>query len=402
MPPRDLLEENGLAPRDVLAPPLAKKWWETDAQFAARKIMDGPGTLQERKEKVFELWKHTGWGSGVPPLMKEVGGAVTDLASKNGASPEVAASLGVMGNFLGNAAMTFGTAGKFVGAPVQSLLDKPARVLMQSAIKPDQAARLSGDADKAITSMLQQNIGPTRAGMDKAAAVSAAMDAKAGQAVAGSPEAVSVLNVASRLEEPFKQAMKQVNPQADMAAMESAWEAFKKSPLIAQQARLAQEYGPAAANGDVTIPVQLAHELKKGTYAALGSKSYGEVGSASTEAQKALARGLREEVAAKVPEAAEALKLQAEMMRILDVARNRAILEGNKNPVGLGALRLGDNPLSTLGFMADRSAAVKGWLAQILFDSGRPQLMAPALSPSVMGALDPRQGALAAARGEGW
>jgi hypothetical protein len=56
--------------------------------------------------------------------------------------------------------------------------------------------------------------------------------------------------------------------------------------------------------------------MKQGTYQALGSKAYGEVKGASIEAQKALARGLKEEIANQFPEIGN---LNADESRLLDL-----------------------------------------------------------------------------------
>ena len=78
-----------------------------------------------------------------------------------------------------------------------------------------------------------------------------------------------------------------------------------------------------------------AQAMKKGTYTVLGGK-YGEQGSASVEAQKALARGLKEEIATQFPEISN---LNAQESKLLDL---QPILEravnriSNHQLVGIG------------------------------------------------------------------
>lgn len=331
--------------------------------------------------------KTRGWGSGLPKVANQAGGAVTDLATRAGASPETAAGAGYVTNIGAQAIPAFLGSFRFSGEAPTSVLERPARWLMQSAIKPTQADRASGAAKEAMGTMLQENISPTAGGMDKAQALARALDKQAEAAVAASPAQVSLNAVGQRLQEPARRAINQVNPQGDIEVVKSVWQNFKDSPLIQALTRPPSGGGtsnlpvPAGAAQvaaqDVSIPVQLAHELKKGTYASLGGKAYGEVGSVSTEAQKALARGLREEVAAAVPAAAEALKREASLMNVKDVAMNRVLGEANKNPMGLAALRIGDNPLSSVAFLADRSAYLKGLLARVLYRGGQPQLGVP-------------------------
>ena len=116
------------------------------------------------------------------------------------------------------------------------------------------------------------------------------------------------------------------------------------------------------------IPVQLAQELKQGTYRALGNKSYGEIGAASTEAQKALARGLREQIAENVPSVVAPLRRESDLMNVLSVAERRALQEASKNPMGLSMLT--QNPYAWAGFMADKSALFKSLLARSLHTGG--------------------------------
>jgi hypothetical protein len=123
--------------------------------------------------------------------------------------------------------------------------------------------------------------------------------------------------------------------------------------------------------------------LKRGTYRALGEKTYGEMGSAATEAQKALARGLREEVAAKVPETVAPLAREADLMNVMGVAERRALMEANKNPMGLALLA--KNPYAWAGFMADKSALFKSTVARLLNTLGTPEGARGAMTSSSVG-----------------
>lgn len=134
--------------------------------------------------------------------------------------------------------------------------------------------------------------------------------------------------------------------------------AQRKAEQIAAQKALAEH----VAAGGSGIPVQLAQELKKGTYQVLKGK-YGEVGSASTEAQKALARGLKEGIADAVPDIAGLNARESALLKTLDVAERRALMEANKNPMGLSILA--GNKAAMTAFLADRSAAFKSIFARM-------------------------------------
>jgi hypothetical protein len=322
------------------------------AELEARAGATPKPRLESNRERNRELMKG-GWGTGFGPAVHELGGKVTDLTG----SPVAGAAT----NFLANAVPAFLTSGRSADAPVSRVTEGAAKWLMQSAVKPGQAHRRSGDADKAMKTLLEENIYPTKSGLEKAEKIIGNLNDTVEQAVSASPAAVNVSAVTSRLNEPMKKLGMQVNPQADVNAVEDVWTKFLSNPHIA---------------GRTDIPVQLAHDLKKGTYASLGSKAYGEVGTASTEAQKSLARGLREEVATAVPSIVEPLKREASLMNAREVAMNRALLEANKNPFGLAALRM-DDPASVGMTLADRWAALKAFLAMQTYGAGNPQVLYP-------------------------
>jgi hypothetical protein len=324
---------------------------ETETQAAIRKVKEG------------------GWGTGLPQLAYDLGGKVTDLAAGH-VSPEVAGGLGFATNVLTQAVPSFLSSVSKVDVPKQSLMNwgkaSIPKWLMQTAVKPSADDLLSGSANQAMGTMLNEGIVPSMSGwgmrgMNDVARMTAKLDDQVGGAIAKSTATVPVPAVASRLDDTLTTAQMQVNPKTDMAAVENAWTEFLTSPHIA---------------GKKEIPVQLAHELKKGTYKALGGKSYGEVGSTTVEAQKALARGLREETMKAVPEIEPMLARQAALMNVRDVAGNRALLEANKNPMGLAALRV-DHPLSSVSFLADRWAWLKALAAIGMHQGAYPQTLAP-------------------------
>lgn len=346
-------------------PPVAKP--QAPKPSAVRSLLGLPEPSPETRAAI-EKAKQGGWGSGWPNFAYDLGGTVSETATKLGLPPEVAAGAGFGTNVLTQALPALLTSGSFSGAPSSSLLRWPAKWLMQTAVKPSTDDLLSGAAGKAIGTMLDEGIKPTMGGMTKAAKITSKLDEEVAQAISGSQAKVPVPAVASRLNDTVKTAEMQVNPKTDMAAVENAWTEFLTSPHI---------------SGKTDIPVQLAHELKRGTYKALSGKSYGEVGSTSVEAQKALARGLREETMAAVPEIEAPLARQAALMNVRDVAGTRALLESNKNPAGLAALRV-DHPLSSVSFLADRWAWLKAFLALQANAAGKPQTFVP---PAVAGGI---------------
>lgn len=308
------------------------------------------GQAKPTKREIYEDAMKRGWGTGVPAFVHELGGKVTDLTGSPAA--------GAVAHFLANAIPAFATSGRT--APATSATEAPAKWLMKTAVKPSAAANSPKEIDDALSTMLKENIYPTPGGMEKAGKIVGDLNKQVDAAVAQSPATVKVSDVTARLDDPMKRFGMQVNPQADTAAIEEVWSKFLTNPHIA---------------GKTEIPVQLAHEMKKGTYRALGSK-YGEEGAAAVEAQKALARGEREEVGAAVPNILEALKREAGLMNVRDVAMQRSMTQGNNNPFGLAALRMDHLPSAALT-MADRMAAIRAFLAMQAYGAGNPQVLAP-------------------------
>lgn len=292
-----------------------------------------------------------------------VGGKVTDLTK----SPE----LGYAANVAMQAIPTF-AAGGLAKAALSPAMESGARSLMQSAIKPSVGDLQTGKAARAIVTLLREGISPNKGGIDKLRTLTAELDKEVSQAIAGSTSTISKGAVGTRLLDTWNKFKAQVNPDADLETIKNAWSAFRSHPDLA---------------GKQNIPVQLAQELKRGTYARLGEKAYGEVGTSSREAQKALARGLREEVGTAVPEVRAAMARQAELMNAVSVAERRALMEGNKNPIGLGPMAT--TPIGFASFLADRSLAIKSALARALY-SGQKQVPSNAARLAAMLAVTPQ------------
>src|SRR3990167_10396587 len=103
--------------------------------------------------------------------------------------------------------------------------------------------------------------------------------------------------------------------------------------------------------------------MKQGTYKAIGGKNYGELKGAETEAQKALARGVKEEISSAVPNVAALNKREGNLLNALSVAERRALMDANKNPLGLGVL----NPATLALWLWDRSGWAKAMTARMLY-----------------------------------
>ena len=275
----------------------------------------------------------------------KTGGTVTDIAAKTGMPPEAAAAVGFGAN-LGVQAIPMvigGSAGKLAAPAIES----KARQLMSSALKPPKAALESGQAGKAIDTMLDKGINVTPGGVEKLHAEIDVLNTAIKQKIADSTATVNKNEVAKRMDDLVERFKQQVTPQSDLQSIRSTLVDFLDHPLLRQIS---------------DMPVQLAQQLKTGTYRALGSKAYGELKGAEMEAQKTLARGLKEEIAKAVPGVGMLNKAESELLNAETLASARVLMDANKNPVGLGWITL--NPAHWMGWMADRSPFVKSLLAR--------------------------------------
>jgi hypothetical protein len=234
------------------------------------------------------------------------------------------------------------------GQAAAPVLRAGAESLMQSALKPTLKQLKSGEAAKAIDVMLSEGINATKGGVEILKSKLGELNSQIAEAIANSPATIKTGEVGKALLDTMKRFQNQVNPQTDIDTVRNAWEMFKNHPLI---------------NGAEEISVQLAQALKQGTYKVL-SKKYGQMGSAEIESQKALARGLKDEVAAAVPGIAELNLKDSQLISALNVAERRSLMELNKNPAGLALLT--HNPASFVAYMADKSALFKSLMARAL------------------------------------
>lgn len=271
-----------------------------------------------------------------------VGGKVTDVTGSPLTGAQTKAALSLIPALMG---------AKFakpnsMPTPLKAMRSG-SEALMRSSLKPSAKDVKLGNADKAVATMLDEGVNVSRGGSDKLAGKIDTLNEGIRDAISGSNAKVSRQAAEAPIYEIEQRFGKQAAPQADLAAIRSVLDDFQNHPLLPRK----------------DIPVQLAQELKQGTYRALKDK-YGEVGSAATEAQKALARGLKEEVARAVPEVGPLNAKESALLNARKILENRLAVEGNKNPMGLGPLAA--SGARTAAFMADRSALLKSLIARAM------------------------------------
>ena len=185
-----------------------------------------------------------------------------------------------------------------------------------------------------------------------------------GRRVGGMPD-ISLGSVERELDALKDQFSKQVNPTADLEAIERVRQDFRK------------RVGFTGGNPDeFPIPFDLAHELKKGTNLQLRGK-FGELKSAEVEAQKALTRGLKNEVAGIEPTIEFSNRKLSELYpaeRALERIVNR--LEASQ-PFGLREVA-GIGGFATIpAAMTGNPAALLGLAGAGLWQLSRPEVLFP-------------------------
>lgn len=232
--------------------------------------------------------------------------------------------------------------------------------LMQSALKPTSSQLASGEANTAIQTLLREDVNPTLGktifgrGIDVLESKVGDINKQISELIKNSKGTVNKSQVVAYLDDLEKRALNNALPAADLQAIQSAKQEFLSHPLLKDIEE---------------IPVQLAQKIKVGTYKNLGEKAYGELKSATVESGKTLARGLKDLIGKVEP---KVLGLNAESQALYDtlnVAERRALMEANKDIMGLSTLS--KDMKNQLTMMADRSAPFKALLARSIYKAGK-------------------------------
>lgn len=282
-------------------------------------------------------------GTGAGALTRAIGGATTGGLSAALVNPADAVTGAVVGGVTPGILQGAGATGAAAFRGMRGASER----LMQSAIKPTIAQLKSGDAGVAVKTLLDLGINPTEKGVSQLRQLADDLESRISADISSSTATIPKQNVLARLAGTRDTFTRQVSPAADLAAIQ----------------RVADDFAAHPAYPGADLPVQAAQDLKRGTYNVLARK-YGQLGTAETEAQKGLARGLKEEISAAVPGVADMNNELGRLITTMDVAERRALMELNKNPMGLAALA--QSPSSWAMFMADKSALFKALAARAL------------------------------------
>jgi hypothetical protein len=243
------------------------------------------------------------------------------------------------------------------GKAAEALKSK-SETLMQSALKPTLKQQQTGTAQTAIQMLLDAGLPVTQDTIQELQNRISGLNEQISNKLQESNSTVKKSSVLQRLNDLEKSLSKQVAPSSDLAALDKVRQDFLQNNQ--------GQYVP-----DV-IPVQLAQELKQGTYRALDNK-YGGIPNpaeaASIKAQKTLARGLKEEIAGNVENIGDLNKVESQLIDTLKVTSRRVGMNANKDPLGLSLLS--PNIYKTFVMLMDRSPSFKSKVAILLNKSGK-------------------------------
>lgn len=294
-----------------------------------------------------------------------------------GSMAEAATTIGTQGAVQGGAQAV----GQFVVAPAMTALGQR---VMQSAVKPAMKLLIKsgGQTPPVVSTLLREGINVTPGGVSKLTALlDANQDDIAAALAPVAQKEIPAVPIAGRLTETARKFANQVNPQADLDAISQVGENFLDSPAVSAAGRLT---------------IAKAQAVKSGTYKQIGGK-YGQLSSAAIEAEKALARGLKDAIAKEAPDISALNAREGQLLEALSAVGKRVALAGNRDPVGFAWVA--HNPTTFLAALFDRSPAVKSLVARGLYSTAAKfGQVSPALIRTAVHALaaEDAEGAMAA------
>ncbi len=270
------------------------------------------------------------------------GAGIAEKAGAAGRVAEAAKTAGTVAAKAGEIAdplAVMGQAAKAASYPVRKagsvLLDSAsggvplAEKLYGAAVKPS-TTLTPAERQAVIQTGIRERVLPTQAGFDKLRDTKAQIAQDVAGAVADSQQNVDLNRVFQLArEQAGKVHGNTVAPSGAKATIEGVLDDFKNTHM--------QE--------PMTTP--RAQEVKQATYRAL-EDAYGDLTGPEKEARKALARGLKEEVAANVPGVTEMNERLGELSELSPVIEKAVGRTQNWNPVGLSQW-LGSGAGATIG-----------------------------------------------------
>lgn len=221
---------------------------------------------------------------------------------------------------------------------------------MQRALKPNIGEVRKGQDVTAINAMLEQGLNVSRGGLRKMQDKVANLNDEIATLIQNSPATIDRNAAASYVQDTVNRFQNQVAPLMDLAAIEKVYNEFLN-------------INPR------DIPVQKAQEIKRGTYQQLKTKSYGELKTAETEAQKDIARGIKDKIAEVVQDVRPLNAEESKLLTALPMVERRVLQHANEHLIGFSWLT--HSPEKMVAFMADRSPLFWSLVGRMMDKSSR-------------------------------
>jgi hypothetical protein len=234
---------------------------------------------------------------------------------------DVGNAAGVAGTAIGDAVpyaapLAAGAASKALRPVLSAASDRVAPAMYQSALKPPVTAALEKTAGM-VSSGLENKVPISASGIEKIGSLIDNLNQKVTDTIASQPgKTINKFAVTSRLADTADTLSKQVNPSKDLSTVAKAGNEFLQTQ-------------PGA------IPAADAQAVKVGTYKQIAAK-YGQMGVAQVEAEKALARGIKEELANAFPELNQLNSAESKLLDLQPALERAVSRSGNHQLVGIG------------------------------------------------------------------
>ena len=270
-------------------------------------------------------------------------------AEAMGATPDQADLAGDIGGFAGGYA---GSKLPTVAAKA-ALLGRSPEEAYQSALKPSTTIP-PAKVDKIVQTGLKNAIPVSEAGTEKLGSLLDDLHDKVSAEIAGGQgKTIDPQAVAQRADSVKARFANQVNAGEDLDAIEAVKQRFLEEqgmrpgkpavppkPTGVLDAQGNPVMSPAVPAQPPTpaqpIPAADAQAMKVGTYQQLKGKAYGELKGATIEAQKALARGIKEELASQFPELSALNAAEGSLYDLQPVLEKAVQRVGNHQLLGIG------------------------------------------------------------------
>ena len=249
------------------------------------------------------------------------------------------------------AANVAGDAAKTVGSRALLLGKTPAEAY-ESALKPSTTLTDAQRADLVQTG-LQNKLVVSKSGVEDIGNLIDDYNNKIKAEIATDPtRPIDPNAVATRADVAKARFANQVNAQPDLNAIEASRQQFlteqgaqpgrpavqpQPTGVLDAQGRPIMTQGSPATPPQPAPPMNAAdaQAMKQGTYGVLKGK-FGEQGSASVEAQKALARGLKEEIANQFPEISNLNAAESRLLDLQPILERAVARSSNHQLIGIG------------------------------------------------------------------